>query len=64
MLENLKQGDIIKYKSNQESEETYLIMRETKWGIIYGQMVIPVGVNSISIEELVKKEFSLGKFSQ
>ena len=63
MLENLNQGDVIRYKSDTESEETYIIVKDTKWGFIYGQIVVPIGVNSISIEELVKKECSSANFS-
>ena len=63
MLNNLKRGELIKYKPEPESEEIYVIVNEVKWGRIYGQMAVPIGIDSISIDELVKKEFSLGKFS-
>ncbi|MCK5043786.1 hypothetical protein KAR52_02185 [Candidatus Pacearchaeota archaeon] len=63
-LNNLKKGDIIRYKPGPDFEETYIIVDETKWGQVYGKMAMPVGISSISIEELVKQEFSLADFSK
>ena len=54
MLKNLKYGAVVKY--NGSLGPTYLIVTEVKDGIVSGCMASPVGVNSISIDELVKRE--------
>jgi len=61
MLENLKYGDVVKY--NGDLGTTYLIVEEVKDGRVSGRMASPAGVNSISIDELVKREsLSLAKW--
>ncbi len=56
-------GTIIMYKDDGAVYPTYLVVKETKDGIVRGQMAHPVGVNSISLEELLKKEgLSIAEF--
>ena len=54
ILENLKYEEVIKYKT--EHGCTYLIVEKSKDGKVSGQMASPIGVNAISIEELLKKD--------
>lgn len=58
ILENLKYGEIIRYSDNEGNFE-YIVVKEIKKERIRGQIATPVGVNSISIEELANKGFSI-----
>lgn len=59
-LENLKKGDVLKY--DEKFGVCYLIVESVRQGRVSGQIASPYGVNSISIEELVKMDPRLGKF--
>ncbi len=52
ILENLRNG-VIRYET--EYGCTYLVVKEVRNGKICGQMASPIGVNSISIEDILKK---------
>lgn len=63
ILEKLRKGDVLKYKEKNHFYTTYLIIDKVENGIASGQMAAPVGVNSISLEELAKKEeLSIAEF--
>ena len=59
-LRKLKEGDVLKYNDNRGT--CYLIVEEVIEGRVHGQIASPIGVNAISIDELVKKNPRLGKF--
>ena len=59
-LENLKKGDVLKY--DEKFGVCYIIVESVRKGRVSGQIASPHGVNSISLDELVKKNPLLGKF--
>ena len=50
-----KYGDVIKYKNDYGGHD-YLIVQDIKDGMVNGQIASPIGVNGVSIDELVKRE--------
>lgn len=61
MLLGLEPGDAVRYRS---TTLTYLIVDsvDVQKGLVYGQMAGPIGVNAISIDDLlVKKELKIIK---
>jgi hypothetical protein len=55
-------GGVIKYNESNGSTY-YLVVQKLKGRMIHGQMAKTIGVNSISLEELAKKEgLSIAKF--
>ena len=59
-LENLKKGDVLKYDDKMGS--VYLIVEKVEEGRVCGQIASATGINSISIDTLVKINPILGKF--
>lgn len=59
-LENLKKGDVIKYRGKLGSR--YLIVEKVNEWRVCGQIASPIGVNSMPLDELVKKSPRLSKF--
>ncbi len=55
-LENLQYGGVLKYQKENSSQPLYLIVEEVKNGKIHGRIASPVGVNAISIDELLEME--------
>ncbi len=53
-LKKLKQGDVIQYET--EYGPNYLIIKSNENEKISGQIAIPIGVNCISIENLLKEK--------
>jgi len=63
LLRQLDYGKVVKYREKDAVTDTYLVVQETKDGRVCGQMAGPHGVNSISLEELAKKEgLSIAEF--
>lgn len=54
-LENLEFGNVIKYETGC-GYATYLVVEGVDNGRVSGQMAKPIGVNSISIENLLEEE--------
>lgn len=59
-LENLEKGNIIRY--NSKIGICYLVVEGVRGERVSGQIASPYGVNSVSIDELVKMNPRLGKF--
>ena len=53
-LSKSKYGDVIKYKDGGGYK--YLVVEQAKDGMVDGLIASPIGVNRISIDELVKRE--------
>ncbi len=65
ILQNLKRGQVIRYSSGDSRYDTYLIVSHVEDGKVSGQMGTTHGVNSITIDNLLKKEdLSLASFDE
>ena len=63
LLHSIDYGTVIMYNDKGAVYPTCLFVQEIKDGRVCGEMSSPIGVNSISLEELAKKEgLSIAEF--
>lgn len=64
-LENLQHGNVLRYHIKGHADDNYLVVAGVRDGRVYGHIVSPIGVNSISIDDILKAEnLSLAEFNE